>query len=146
MNTAEVNYTVIEKELLSIVFACLKFCTYIYGRNTTVLTDHKALCHLNTCKLLHGRITRWILSLQDYNLSIEHVLRYPGTSGKGVSDSIFQGTYEARIRIEIVARALRLFNMCTDESTSQEMQRIMGHLLATEPLEILCVDLFGPLP
>ncbi|KAJ8869659.1 hypothetical protein PR048_028652 [Dryococelus australis] len=41
--------------------------------DTTVLTDHKALCHLNTCKLLHGRITWWILASQEYNLIIEHV-------------------------------------------------------------------------
>ena len=43
LNHCERNYTVTEKELLSVVFACLKFRTYILGFPVTVRTDHKAI-------------------------------------------------------------------------------------------------------
>ena len=35
-------------------------------------TDHKALIFLKTCKLLSGRLTRWIMAIQDYEILIEH--------------------------------------------------------------------------
>ena len=59
---AERNYTTTEKELLSIVFAVRKFRTYLLGNRTIIRTDHKALSFLNTCKLTHSRITRWVLA------------------------------------------------------------------------------------
>ena len=70
---AERNYTTTEKELLSIVFAVKKFRTYLLGNSTIIRTDHKALSFLNTCKLTHSRITRWVLALQEYNFSWEHI-------------------------------------------------------------------------
>ena len=60
---AEKNYTTTEKELLSIVFAVGKFRTYILGNKTIIRTDHKALSFLNTCKLAHSRLTRWVLAV-----------------------------------------------------------------------------------
>ena len=39
----EHNYTQIEKELLTIVFAAEKFDKYIYARNAQVQNDHKPL-------------------------------------------------------------------------------------------------------
>ena len=61
---AEINYTTTEKELLSIVFAVGKFRTYILGNKTVIRTDHKALSFLNSCRLTHSRLTRWVLTLQ----------------------------------------------------------------------------------
>ena len=58
--SAEKNYTTTEKELLSIVFAVGKFRTYILGNATIIRTDHKALSFLNSCKLTHSRLTRWV--------------------------------------------------------------------------------------
>ena len=44
LSPAEMNYTQIEKELLSIVFECEKFRQYVYGQQTvTVESDHKSL-------------------------------------------------------------------------------------------------------
>ena len=64
LNQCEKNYNVTEKELLSVVFACGKFRTYILGYPVTVRTDHKSISFLRRCKLSHGRLTRWILALQ----------------------------------------------------------------------------------
>ena len=75
---AERNYTTMEKELLSIVFAVKKFRTYLLGSSTIIRTDHKALSFLNTCKLTHSRLTRWVLPLQEYNFSWEDVYKRQG--------------------------------------------------------------------
>lgn len=76
MNSAEKNYSVTELELLSIVFACDKFRVYILGYPITVLSDHQALTFLFTCRLRNSRLTRWTLTLQEFNLQVEYI---PGT-------------------------------------------------------------------
>ena len=73
LNKCERNYNVTEKELLSVVFACGKFRTYILGYSITVRTDHKSISFLKNCKLSHGRLTRWTLVLQEYNISWEYI-------------------------------------------------------------------------
>ena len=44
-----------------------------------IRTDHKALSFLNTCKLAHSRLTRWVLVLQEYNFDWEYI---KGTDNK----------------------------------------------------------------
>ena len=43
LSTTQKKYAHIEKEMLAVVFACNKFHDYIYGRQVTIETDHKAL-------------------------------------------------------------------------------------------------------
>ena len=43
LSQAERNYAQIEKELLTIVFACTKFHQYIYGFSIDIQTNHKPL-------------------------------------------------------------------------------------------------------
>ena len=73
LNSCERNYNITEKELLSVVFACNKFRTYILGYSIPVRTDHKSISFLKNCKLSHGRLTRWILALQEYNIRWEYI-------------------------------------------------------------------------
>lgn len=73
LNQCERNYNVTEKELLSIVYACGKFRTFILGYPITVRTDHKSIAFFRNCKLSHGRLTRWTLTLQEYNITYEYV-------------------------------------------------------------------------
>ena len=65
----------IEKELLTIVFACQKFQNFIYGFNTKVQTDHKPLeiiFNKPLC-LVPPRLQRMLLRLQKYDLSVKYV-------------------------------------------------------------------------
>ena len=44
--TAEKNYSQLDKEGLAIVFGVKKFHNYLYGRQFSIVTDHKPLIHL----------------------------------------------------------------------------------------------------
>ena len=72
MLDAETRYAQIEKELLSIVFACERFHQFIYGTSVQAETDHKPLVTLftkplNMCPL---RVQRMLLRLQKYDLNV----------------------------------------------------------------------------
>ena len=45
-NEAQENYSSTEKEMLSMVFACEKFKSYIFGSHVIVHTDHAAIKYL----------------------------------------------------------------------------------------------------
>jgi hypothetical protein len=71
LNSAQMNYTTTEKELLAIVFALDKFRSYLIGSLVVCFTDHAALKHLFTKKDAKARLIRWILLLQEFNLIIK---------------------------------------------------------------------------
>lgn len=68
----EINYTTTEQECLAIIYCLNKVRHIVLGNHVVIFTDHKALTFLKTCKLLSPRLTRWILSLNEYNYSIYH--------------------------------------------------------------------------
>ena len=72
MTPCEQNYAQIEKELLAVVFACNKFYDYIYGKPTTVETDHKPLIAImnKPMFMIPARLQRMILQLQRYDISL----------------------------------------------------------------------------
>jgi len=69
----ERNYSTIEREILSIVFAVSKFNHFIYGRRIVVKSDHRAVEHMNSLVKSSPRLARWALSLQLYNLTVEYL-------------------------------------------------------------------------
>lgn len=69
---AEQKYTVTEKEGLCLIAAIKKWHPYLHMRPFTVETDHCALKYLPQCKLRNGRLIRWSLMLQEFDISIVH--------------------------------------------------------------------------
>ncbi|XP_050379793.1 uncharacterized protein LOC126797163 [Argentina anserina] len=71
LNDAQQNYTTTEKELLAVIFALDKFCSYLLQSKVIVYTDHTALKYLMTKKDAKPRLIRWILLLQEFDLEIK---------------------------------------------------------------------------
>nr|GEZ69888.1 reverse transcriptase domain-containing protein [Tanacetum cinerariifolium] len=67
MTEAEANYTTTEKEMLTVVYAFEKFCSYLIMNKSIVYTDHSALKYLFTKKDAKARLLRWIILLQEFN-------------------------------------------------------------------------------
>lgn len=73
LSECERSYTASELETLAIVWSFKKFNHFIYGRKIKVYCDHQALSCLLNCKLLHRRLERWFLTLQEYDFEIVHI-------------------------------------------------------------------------
>lgn len=69
------HYAQIERELLAIVFGCLKFHQYLYGSKVTVHTDHKPLVPLFKKPLnkIPPRLVRLMLKIQQYDLDVVYI-------------------------------------------------------------------------
>ena len=70
LNSSEINYSTIEKELLAIVWATKYFRPYLFGRKFVVVTDHKPLKWMMSLREPNSRLTRWRLKLSEYNFSV----------------------------------------------------------------------------
>nr|GFA24741.1 reverse transcriptase domain-containing protein [Tanacetum cinerariifolium] len=70
MNQAETNYTTTKKEMLTVVYAFEKFCSYLIMNKSIVYTDHSSLKYLFAKKDAKARLLRWILLLQEFDFKV----------------------------------------------------------------------------
>ena len=63
--------TTIEKELLVVLFLLDKFCSYLIGSQIVCYTDHAAVRYLMSKQDAKPRLIRWILLLQEFNITIK---------------------------------------------------------------------------
>lgn len=76
LTETEIRYAQIEKEFLSIIFACRKFNYFIYGRPITVLTDHKPLVAImskDINKIPSNRLQKMRIKLLDYSITLKYL-------------------------------------------------------------------------
>ena len=109
MTEAEKNYATIEKEQLGIVFACERFLVHIYGRKTSVETDHMPLISISKKQLCDAppRLQRLLLRIQKYDLTLEHTpgkqLVVADTLSRSFSAKEVKGTTESDVYIHVCA-------------------------------------------
>ena len=89
LNAAERNYSQIDKEALSIVFAVKKFHRYLAGRRFAIYTDHKPLLGIfgkesKVPKIVSPRVERWMITLGCY----DYDLRFRPGKNHGNADAL----------------------------------------------------------
>ena len=77
LKKAERNYSTIEREALAVVGAIKEFYPYLYGFPLQLHTDHNPLVSLKTVKDFGGRVSQWMLLLQQFDFTVVYK---PGTS------------------------------------------------------------------
>lgn len=75
----ESKWPTIEKEAYAIVHAVKHFYAYLYGRKFQVVTDHRPLEWLMNKRDVTGRLARWSLLLQEFDIDIAY---RPGKSNQ----------------------------------------------------------------
>lgn len=71
LNTAQKNYSIMEKEMLSVVYCLKEYRSVIYGGQLTIYTNSKNL----TFKTLNTQwVLQWLLFLEDFHLTFEYYL------------------------------------------------------------------------
>ncbi|CAI6377683.1 unnamed protein product [Macrosiphum euphorbiae] len=76
MSETEISYAQIEKEFLSLIFACRKFHYYIFGRTINALTDHKPLVSImqkDVIKIPSNRLQKMRLKLLEYDIRLKYL-------------------------------------------------------------------------
>ena len=72
LSSAQRNYSTTEKECLALAWSIKKLRTYLEGCKFKPITDHSALRWLQHLKEPTGRLARWSLELQQWDVTIEH--------------------------------------------------------------------------
>ena len=77
LNTAERNYSQIDREGLGIIFGVKKFHKFIFGKKVTIITDHKPLLgligeHKAIPKNCSPKVQRWVITLAAYDYELKH--------------------------------------------------------------------------
>lgn len=72
LTRTEITYAPTYRECLSVVYAVNQFDRYLTGQQFTIVVDHHSLCFMQKMiKPANSHLTRWIMSLQEYDFTIE---------------------------------------------------------------------------
>eukprot|EP00253_Pinus_taeda_P019997 PITA_19997 len=71
LSSAELNYIVTEKKFLPVIHAVNKFRHYITGYPVMLYTDHSAIKYFANKPVTNARITRWLILLQEFDITIK---------------------------------------------------------------------------
>lgn len=71
-NPAQQNYSATERECLAVLSAIEKFRPWIDGVRFTVVTDHASLKWLQNLKNPNGKLARWAVRLQAFDIEFLH--------------------------------------------------------------------------
>jgi hypothetical protein len=74
LTSMEKNYIMIEQEGLVVILSLKKFCHYLLGYKAKIVTNHKALTYLVNKSNPSGRLARWVLLMEEFDIDIIHRL------------------------------------------------------------------------
>lgn len=136
------NYATTEKELMAIVFALDKLCSYLVGAKIIVYTNHTAIRHLLSKKDAKPRHLRWILLLQEFYLEIKDK---KGTKNV-VADHLsrFEDLKPEKVTINDSFPYYRLVPQLESESETIECSFMYNDVETNEVVESICTKTMLP--
>ena len=106
LTSCKERHSVNELELLGVVWSIEYFKNYLYGKNFTGITDHRAVLSFmkenRSNKLYNFRLTRWIDRRLPFQFDIEHL---PGAK-TGLVDYISRHPFQQAKKFLIITRNL----------------------------------------
>ena len=128
LSPAERKYAQHDKEALSIIFGVKRFHQYLYGRNFTILLDHKPLQYLlgetrGIPAMASARIQRWALTLSAYNYTIAYK---PGAAHANADGLSRLPLPDQPSEIPLPGEAVMLFETLDYPIASCQDQRVGG--------------------
>jgi len=85
MNQAQRNYCATRRELLAVISALQHFRHYLLGNKVILRTDHHSLKWQKTFNKPEGILARWVETLAEFDLEIEHRPRRLHSNVDGIS-------------------------------------------------------------
>ena len=103
LTKAECHYSTTEREALAVITAVKNFYPYLYGRTFTLITDHNPLTTLTKLRDVGGRLSRWILFLQQFDYTMVYKTGSLNTDADALS-RVPQGVHSIFHCEEIVSK------------------------------------------
>ncbi len=94
--SAERNYSITERETLAVIYCLERFRDMILGYKVKVWTDHTAIQNLFKHKNLRGRLARWFMTLQEYEVNFEYIPGKKNAAADALSRNIRDDTVEGK--------------------------------------------------
>jgi hypothetical protein len=70
LTSTQCAWAVIEKEAYAVIWALQKYRSIIFGTKITVFVDHNPLTYMIESAPKSAKLTRWLLALQEFNVTI----------------------------------------------------------------------------
>ncbi len=93
----ERNYSITERETLTVIYCLEHFRDVILGYKIRVWTDHMAIKNLFKHKNLKGRLARWFVTLQSYDVTFQYIPGKKNTAADALSRNIMSGSSENEV-------------------------------------------------
>ncbi|CAB4030046.1 Hypothetical predicted protein [Paramuricea clavata] len=139
MNDTQRRYVQIEKELLTVVFACKRFHHYVYGKTITVESDHKPPEAILNKPLSQApsRLQKMLMQLQAYDIN----LVYKKGSEMYIADALSRAFPPEIIpeQFEEDVTSERFIHLMSSESyvTDRKLQAIKDEIHTNETMQLL---------
>ncbi len=85
---AEKNYSITERETVEVIYCLEHFRDILLGYKIRVWTYHTAIQNLFKHKNLRGRLARWFVTLQNYEVNFEYIPGKKNTAADALSRNI----------------------------------------------------------